>query len=140
MPHKKLTIALTLSGALPFYLALAAMMADMHPDFAIRAFLTYGAVIASFMAGAVWGVGQAANGPRMGLLVVSNLAALAIWASLLLAPDSLTLAVQILTFIAILAADGTLARTGDIKPWYWTLRQAITALVGLAYLGAFFLF
>lgn len=138
MPDTKrhLTLFLTLMGAAPFYLALGAALMGFEPDLARRAFLVYGAVIASFMAGTIWGFGQSAKTPPLGLIVASNIAALLACLSLLLEVTVWSLVLQLLVFLSLLVSDGMLSRAGQIQGWYWKLRISVTCLVALAILLA----
>lgn len=92
----------------------------------------YAAVIASFISGIHWGASFfAPGGMRVGLLVGSNVAALAAWVAALLAPTRGFLAFAIL-FAVLLAIDGYLHRSGLWPAWYWLLRRVISAIVILA--------
>jgi hypothetical protein len=135
-----ISIALTALGALPFYGLLFLSedwIALLHvsPQDAYR---SYGAVIASFMAGTVWGVSQQAKAPPPGPILISNILALAGWASLLITamPASLWLGLQVAVFWALIAVDWTLWLGGLQEAWYIRLRALVTAAVTLAYLVA----
>lgn len=95
----------------------------------------YGAVIASFISGIHWGVSFfAPGGMRVGLLVGSNVAALAAWAAALLPPMPGFIASAIL-FAVLLAIDGYLYRSGLWPAWFWMLRRVISTIVILACLA-----
>jgi hypothetical protein len=134
------SIALTALGALPFY-GLLLLPGDwiafliVNPQDAYR---SYGAVIASFMAGTVWGFSQPAKTPQLGPILISNILAIAGWASLLLPsmPAFLWLGLQMTVFWALIAVDWTLWRRGLQEAWYIRLRALVTAEVTLAYLVA----
>ncbi|SMC73249.1 DUF3429 domain-containing protein [Rhizobium sp. RU36D] len=128
-----LTRILTFAGAAPFYLASILMLSGLQPDWATRAFLAYGMVIASFMAGALWGMTQRDEIPSLMLLVVSNIVALAIWAAALMPNVIVSLTVQFTAFIMLLIADTVLLRGEPSLSWYLRLRQKITIVVALAY-------
>ncbi|MDQ0457834.1 DUF3429 domain-containing protein [Rhizobium paknamense] len=136
MPIRKLTQGLTFAGALPFYLALLPVL---DHDVRLKAFLTYGAIIAAFMAGTLWGLVQqiSSDALKQRLLLVSNGVALAIWGSLLIESTGLALALQLLGFLVLLAEERGLARQGSEPQWYWIMRRRITALVSAAYVLAF---
>lgn len=135
LSSRPLTQALTYAGALPFFLLLPPTLAILEPFDALRGFLAYGAVIASFMAGTLWGIVQGRETAAIGQLIASNVLALAAWASLLIEPGRVALTVQLVIFAALLAADRKLASANLEKPWYWTLRTRVTALVCIAYLA-----
>lgn len=134
-PFRPLTQALTYAGALPFFLLLPPTFTVFEPVDALHGFLTYGAVIASFMAGTLWGIVQGRDTPAIGLLVASNVLALAAWGSLLIEPGRLALIVQLIAFAALLVADQRLAAANLEKPWYWRLRTRVTVLVCIAYVA-----
>lgn len=130
---RRLTEALTYAGALPFLLLLLPGLPFLDAAARLSAFLAYGAVIAGFMAGALWGLVQREDQPPVVPVMASNGLALAAWASLLIAPGPVALAVQFTAFIGLLAIDRQLAGRNLEKPWYWRLRLRITAIVCLAY-------
>lgn len=130
---RSLSQALTYAGALPFFLLLPPTLTLLEPLDALKSFLAYGAVIASFMAGTLWGIVQGRETPAIGQLLASNVLALAAWASLLIEPGRVALIIQLIVFVALLAADRRLASASLEKPWYWTLRTRVTALVCIAY-------
>lgn len=127
---KRLTLILTFSGALPFYLLLIPKLPFFDEQARLVAFLAYGAVIASFMAGSLWGAGQGAKTTSVALLLVSNVVALSVWASLLLPGTLAALILQLCLFIVLAAAE----RWAQAPAWYVTMRDRITGLVALAYL------
>ncbi len=135
MHHASYTVTrlLTFAGAAPFYIASIILLLGVSPDWATRAFLAYGVVIASFMAGALWGMTQKDQHPSISLLVISNVVALAIWAAALLSDTTVSLSVQFAAFITLLVADTVLLRDQPDLSWYLKLRQQITLLVALAY-------
>ncbi|WP_137130447.1 DUF3429 domain-containing protein [Rhizobium sp. FY34] len=132
---RRLTLALTYAGALPFFLLLPPRLTILEGFDALHAFLAYGAVIASFMAGSLWGLVQARDTPPLSAIAISNLLALTAWGTLLLEPDRLALILQVLVFLAALFSDQRLAKASLEKPWYWQLRTRITAIVCIAYLA-----
>ena len=137
----RLTQTLTLLGAVPF-LALAIGHAGafdarfgLPEGMLAQAFLAYGAVIASFMAGTIWMQAELQGVRRAALLLLSNVAALLVFATLALPmPGDLALVLQGVTFIALLACDGVTYRAGRQAPWYFRLRCLVTLIVCCAYL------
>jgi hypothetical protein len=122
-------------GALPFWALALGRFVGLDPVWSASAFVAYGTGIACFMAGTIWSQAQIRQAHAGGLLLVSNGAALAAIAALLLHP-TLPLAglmVQAVTFLLLLFADHRLFRGGDQPAWYFTLRRNVTALVVLAY-------
>lgn len=95
----------------------------------------YAAVIASFISGIHWGASFfAPGGMRVGLLVGSNVAALAAWVAALLPPMPGFIAFAIL-FAVLLAIDGYLYRSGLWPAWFWMVRRVISTIVILACLA-----
>ncbi|WP_377296458.1 DUF3429 domain-containing protein [Rhizobium sp. SGZ-381] len=127
---QRLTALLTYCGALPFYLAQLPVLDEATR---LSAFLSYGAVIASFMAGTLWGLVQAREKPPLSAIAISNGFALAAWASLLMPAGRLALAVQAISFIGLLATDRSLLSRALEKSWYFALRLRVTLLVLAAY-------
>jgi hypothetical protein len=126
------TVVLTGAGALPFYLLQLPLIDE---GMRLFAFIAYGAVIASFMAGTLWGLVQSAqrSPAAMPVLVISNVLALIAWATMLMPAGLWALGLQALSFLGLLAADRFLASGALEKPWYFTLRLSVTLLVLFAY-------
>ncbi len=125
--------ALAAAGALPFLGGLFDLAVQEGAWLSVVA--VYAAVIASFIAGIHWGVSFfAPGGMRTGLLVGSNLAALAAWGAALLAPTPGFVGFAIL-FAVLLAIDGYLHRSGIWPAWFWLLRRVISAIVIMACLA-----
>ena len=130
-----ITKILTYAGALPFWALALAQILDYQPVFAAEAFIAYGTGIACFMAGTLWSQAQIrAQDPSL-MLIVSNVAALAAIAALLVHAHipALTMALHIAVFLALLAADLGIHRKGDQPAWYLALRRNVTLLVIAAY-------
>lgn len=130
---RPLTKVLTYAGALPFLLLLLPGLPVLDQATRLSAFLAYGAVIAGFMAGALWGLVHREEEPPVVPVIVSNILALAAWISLLIMPGQVALAVQFCAFLGLLAVDRQLAGRGLEQDWYWQLRLRITGIVCLAY-------
>lgn len=132
MPAKTLTQILTFSGALPFYLLLIPGLAS--PEFRLHAYLSYGAVIAAFMAGTLWGLVQRERDPPLAPIIASNILALAAWASLLIPSAFAATSLQLVLFLGLLEIDRRIGAEGREMPWYFTMRIRITALVAVSYI------
>lgn len=122
-------------GALPFWALVLGRFVGLDPVWAASAFVAYGTGIACFMAGTIWSQAQIRQASPGGLLLLSNGAALAAIAAMLLHANApvVALIIQTVTFLLLLFADHRLFRNGDQPPWYFTLRRNVTALVLLAY-------
>jgi hypothetical protein len=134
-----LTRLLTFSGAIPFAVFAIPHFPFIDETARIEAFLAYGAVIASFMAGTLWGFVQVRSTPHIGILLASNVFALAAWGTLLAGPGRSALLVQLLLFAGMLLVDRELANRSQEPRWYWDMRLQITATVCLCYLAAILL-
>lgn len=129
--------ALTYSGLLPFIVT--AIMIVFGYDFS-SIFITYGAIILSFMSGVHWG--QAVSGTNKFnnfLLLSSNIIALAAWLSLLTTELLISLAILFLGFLVQLAIDIKIKKLGIIENWYLSLRKVTTTIL-LAVIFVVFLF
>jgi hypothetical protein len=131
---KKETLAqiLTYSGILPFLCA--AIIPVIQPDFLTLDYndiiLTYGAVIASFIAGIHWGVYMFKD-TQINLFIHSNIAALMAWfAAVVAIPGSA--GILIVCFSYLLFIDKQLAKVNVIEPWYMRMRIIASTLVILA--------
>jgi Protein of unknown function (DUF3429) len=122
-------------GALPFWALAMGRFAGLDPIWTATAFIAYGTGIACFMAGTIWSQAQIRQTTPSGLLLLSNGAALAAIAALLLHPAMplAALILQAATFLLLLLADHRLFRGGDQPAWYFALRRTVTALVVLSY-------
>lgn len=136
---KKITTArvLTYLGILPFLLG-----ALIFFDSALFGFkfsehwvITYGAIIASFIAGIHWGLYLAGKAP-INLFIHSNIVALAAWSALLISPVY-SFILLTLCFLYLIVIDIRLARAGVIQPWFLRLRKHATIAVISVCLGFF---
>jgi hypothetical protein len=132
--EKRLTQALTYSGGIPF-VGLGVMAATgFERDWAINAFVAYGAVIAGFMGGTIWSQAQATDVETRKLLALSNIAALAAWAALIIpGPLGLGLALQAGAFALLLGLDWRIRKASAQPDWYFALRRNISAIVIASY-------
>lgn len=131
---KKQTLAqvLTYAGTLPFLGAVAASI--VHPDFLGLNYehivLTYGAVIASFIAGIHWGTYLFKDAP-INLFVHSNIATLLAWFAVVAnLPGSA--GILIICFFYLLFIDKQLSNAGIIEDWYMRMRLIASVVVMFA--------
>lgn len=137
-PLPRAALLLGLAGLLPSIGMLALMLA--RPDLAqaaARIGMAYGALIASFVGGAWWGLAaaraDAVAQPRW--LIVSVLPSLIAWPALLL-PAALGLVVLAVLFAALLAADARLQREDIAPPWWMALRRILSPGMAALHAGA----
>ena len=129
-------LILGLAGLAPSIAALAAMVAlPEWRDSAAQAGLAYGAVIASFVGGAWWGLAAGRAEPAMlpRLLVLSVLPSLMAWPALLV-PLPTALLVLSALFVTLLPTDRRLVRAGVAPAWWMGLRTPLS--LGMAALHA----
>nr|WP_263431760.1 MULTISPECIES: DUF3429 domain-containing protein [unclassified Rhizobium] len=128
---RKVSTALAFAGALPFwFFALAPeTIAGLN---SASVFVTYGAIISSFMAGALWG--RAQNGKAdIALLLSSNVLALASFATAVFSLSPVALVTQLAVFGLLLFADYRVYAGNPEQRWYWKLRLWVTLVVSFAY-------
>jgi hypothetical protein len=141
MPHRRLYTALALAGTLPFA---ACALVDLSgaslpwltvaPHDIVNA---YGLGILSFLAGSHWGtyLYRSSESP-INLMIASNLLFLAAWFAFVFAGPPVASATQIAVFVALLAVDDRLRRSGLIDGHYFRIRLTAT-LVAVLSLGVF---
>ena len=130
--RRKVSTGLAYSGALPFwYLALGPKTISGLDTASI--FLAYGAIIASFMAGSLWGFAQIRVGDLL-IIVTSNLIALVAFATIVTGQFSFATSLQLALFVILLVADYRVKDSNVDRGWYWKLRLRVTILVTIAYL------
>jgi hypothetical protein len=121
---------LTYAGTIPFIAAALAFLLHFgtaHAGFAIG---PYGIVILSFMAGVEWGTYMTSPlKPRLNLLLISNVVALAAWASFLMVDGRTLFACDAVLFALLLLVDVSSKRAGLIAPWFFRLRLSATIIV-----------
>ncbi|MGN7293779.1 DUF3429 domain-containing protein [Rhizobium sp. SAFR-030] len=130
---RTLTQTLTYAGTIPFALFLLPDL-PVVGDETMPLFAAYGAIIATFMAGTLWGMVQRDTEPDAKLLVMSNFVALACCACLAFPAGRVTLIVELVLFLALLAMEGSRAPLHAEKPWYWRMRMRVTAIVCVFFL------
>ncbi len=121
---------LGLAGLLPFAgAALLALQPGPAGDWAGFALLGYGAVILSFLGGIHWGLALARDAaPDWRALGIGVLPSLAGWAGLL-AGGTAGLLLLASGFLAVLAVDLGLSRSGRAPAWFARLRSLLTGAV-----------
>jgi hypothetical protein len=131
-------LLLGLSGLLPSVAMLAAMLAlPEWRDAAARIGLGYGAVIASFIGGAWWGLVAARPdaGSQARLLALAVVPSLLAWPALLLSPAA-GLLLLALVFAAVLPTDARLRRDGFAPAWWMGLRRPLSLGMALIHAAA----
>lgn len=123
--------ALTYMGALPFWLLMLAPETVLGVNTA-SVFLSYGAIISSFMSGTLWGTPRAGRSDLL-MIVTSNVFALVAFATLVLGLSVTALLVQMALFGFLLLADYRSLTGRDEQRWYWKVRLRVTVIVAVAY-------
>ena len=128
---------LTYSGSVPFLGAVLAKyfgvdILGVNADLLIY---TYGAVIASFIAGIHWAV-YLFRDFKSNLFVHSNIVALVAWSVPLLHIPAGSL-LLVLCFGYLLYIDRQLVANGIWEKWYYRMRVKITGIVSVALLAHF---
>ncbi|WP_198370583.1 DUF3429 domain-containing protein [Roseomonas rosulenta] len=124
------------AGLIPT-LAMVAVIA-MAPEWravAAAAGLGYGAVIASFVGGAWWGLAARSETVQPRLLVLSVLPSLTAWPALLMPPMT-GLLLLALVFAALLPTDRRLVADGVAPGWWMALRQPLSWGMSVLHLAA----
>lgn len=122
---------LTCLGTLPFWLLLLASIFAPQLE-AKRSFISYGAIIGSFMSGTLWG--NTFNG-RNGILIIlsSNVLALTAFATVIVGSITVSLLTQMISFGLLLAFDARIIAKHEGLRWYLKLRVRVTLVVLSAY-------
>ena len=94
--------------------------------------LTYGAVIASFVAGIHWGIYLFKDAP-LNLFIHSNVVALLAWCAVMVAHPANTV-ILLICFLYLIVIDRQLWKAGVIEKWYLRTRLIATTLVLFALL------
>ena len=129
--RRNVATVLTYMGALPFWLLMLAPETVLGVNTA-SIFLSYGAIISSFMAGTLWGTETRGRGDLL-VIVTSNVFALIAFATLVLGLSVTALFVQMVLFGLLLMADYRTLAGRDDQRWYWKLRLRVTVIVAFAY-------
>ena len=149
MPLLKLMHILGYAGLIPFGIPVCLMLDDLWFGSTIRSgipwvvhapdlFISYSAIILSFMCGTLWAGWQTIGNNRLakGAVLLSNLLALSGWGALLLillASVAKVFCVILLMFgfISLLTAERML---GTAVMVYWRMRLSLTAIVLILHL------
>ena len=134
MKKALLAQCLTYAGVLPFLGA--AIMPAVKSNFLglnyDSVILTYGAVIASFVAGIHWGIYLFKDAP-LNLFIHSNVVALLAWCAVMFAHPANTV-ILLICFLYLIVIDRQLWKAGVIEKWYLRTRLIATTLVLFALL------
>ena len=148
-PLLKLMHILGYAGLIPFGIAVCLMLNDLWFGSAIRSgipwvvqapdiFISYSAVILSFMCGTLWAGWQTIGDNRLakGAVLVSNFLALSAWGALLLmfiasVPKVFCVILLMLGFISLLTTERMLVTAVMV---YWRMRLSLTAIVLILHL------
>lgn len=131
---------LTYAGALPF--VVFNIMLLLHFDFVLstefiyKAFLTYGAIIMSFLAGMHWGIAITMSQPMsVYLLLSSNVVAILAWICLILNIHFLTLILLGILYLYQLVIDCKLAKDHLLTKGFLLTRIVITIIVCICFIS-----
>jgi hypothetical protein len=117
---------LGLAGLIPTVAMITGLL--LLPDWReqiAKAGLAYGAVIASFVGGAWWGLAARAEVVAPRLLVLSVLPSLMAWPALL-APPATGLLLLAVVFASLLPTDRRLVAEGIAPAWWMDLRRPLS--------------
>lgn len=121
-------LQLGMAGLLPSLAALAVMLAwPAARGAAATAGIAYGAVIASFVGGAWWGLAAGRAGPetQARFLVLSIIPSLIAWLAVL-APPPTGFATLALLFLVLPPTDRRLANASVAPAWWVSLRRPLS--------------
>ena len=130
-PIPRPALLLGAAGLLPS-LAMPVLLAagDSAADFALHAGPAYGALIASFIGGAWWGLAanKVGGAALTRWLVASVLPMLAAWGALLVPPQAGLLLLAVI--FALLPLADRAAQAASLAPaWWWRLRLPLSLLM-----------
>jgi hypothetical protein len=128
---RNVSIMLAYAGALPFWFLMLAPETVAGIDTG-SAFVAYGAIISSFMAGTLWGRAQTEKG-YLFLIGVSNVLALIAFVTVVAGLSLATLIVQLTVFGLLLLVDFKSLGRREEHLWYSMLRLRVTLIVAVAY-------
>ena len=145
----KIMHVLGYAGLIPFMFPLCLMLTNLWFEpakgigilwavYAPNIFVSYSAVILSFMCGTLWAGWQTIDNNRLAryAVLVSNLLALSAWSALVLmfilaVPKVLCVILLMLGFISLLTTERML---GSAVKIYWRMRLSLTAIVVILHL------
>ena len=141
---KKNTLATLLSslGAVPFvFSAIIYMFAtsgSTTESWSIALYVTYGAIILSFLGGIHWGLAISSDQALdPALLATSTLVALLAWLSLLFSNHRLEISIIGLGFLFQLLVDYYLFKMAYYDPWFFSIRRVVSLVVFITLVGMF---
>ena len=138
------------AGLIPFILPIGLIVGELWfgiafyhemlpPHFASFMFITYGAVILSFMSGTLWAHGQKINEQYLAkcAVLLSNMFSLSAWCAVLISYVATELAVYsvallMVGFVSLLWVEHLV---GGIGKAYWRLRLSLTIIVVVLHLS-----
>ena len=140
------TMILGAMGLIPFVFAtyLSWTNATFFDRSGLYLFITYGAIILSFLSGTLWGqfVHKESSPVSKYLLISSNVVAVAAWFSLLLDIQVLSIALLFLGFISTFWGEARFARQVESAALpaspYLTMRFVLTLIVCVLHLLVFY--
>ncbi len=130
--------ALSILGVLPFAWATLEIWLNINwlsGFFGVSAyfiFLSYAAIILSFLGGIMWGgvLHTKGNSSLAGwLLILSVIPALIAWVAVLLFPQNIAWLLLIGGFLSLLKIEHFMQQINLIPYWFWLLRRNITIAV-----------
>ena len=134
--------SLAIAGVLPFVLCSVSLALNIYvvPVFGLikQVMGVYALVIASFMAGSLWGMHFKSQTPWHILLpFASNVIAIILWLAYLLLPFDALLLVYSLLFCILLLIDYPLFKADVISKMYFSIRAYVTCVVVITLLLAY---
>ncbi|MDM3872487.1 DUF3429 domain-containing protein [Porticoccus sp. W117] len=139
---RKLYTYLAYLGALPFVLCALCLLFGVYSlpyvgDVQVL-LSTYGLVIASFMAGSLWGQQfQADQQWARSIGLLTNIVTVGVWLGYLLLPLSAFLRLLVIAFVGLLVMDRKQFQLGHISKTYFSTRCGVTAVVSAALVVSF---
>ena len=127
MNAKKIIMALSYLGVLPFAFGL---LLKLHPIYPLTIWIfSYGAVIASFIAGSHWSLAMT-HKIKNEFILLSNVITLVAWICVFI-PNRVGILLLIMCFVSLLFIDYQFYKIGIIEKWYMTMRKYVTLAVTL---------
>ena len=131
MNQKKLAIALTVLGIVPFIAltlsAISGVGTRLLPVAPLVALHAYGAVIVSFVAGMHWGI-HFCKRTEDSIYLISSFISLLIWLSLVKPGSDLGLTIVLVSLLLLWAVEYRLSKQRVTTAWFWLMRCAATSL------------
>jgi hypothetical protein len=135
LKRKRLVECLGYAGALPFVALAVGCSVNSEPQL-LFAFISYSAVILSFLGGINWGITM--NDPKKAddtkILLISLTPSLVGWAALLFNGTRLVLFSLFIAFTLQYLFDRVVGRNHYLPPWHLQLRGRLTFIVNASIL------